>query len=244
MLLLSPDFQLSFDEFRKVYGKVYGRQVPVYDCGFGGSLKDLFRSMRDTFEVSHKYIDWDGTELVGQVQLTESVRRIAKEDRGKILQNHQKLLLFEKELIQLRNALQGRRMNMTELCRYYNRFYQKQFKAEDYGFARMKHMLKFLPHIVKIEDTKPHATITLLPQKSTPQEDEQEELTCIVCMDLKPDTILVPCSHNNLCRPCAEKIVQRDKRCPIDRIHITGIIPLSSGNEEDKCEFKPRFSIK
>ena len=58
------------------------------------------------------------------------------------------------------------------------------------------------------------------------QEVEEEKLACIVCMDLMPAVVLVPCSHNNLCRVCAEKICQEDKRCPIDRIPITGIIPL------------------
>ena len=56
--------------------------------------------------------------------------------------------------------------------------------------------------------------------------EQVEELTCIVCMDLKREVVLVPCTHNNLCRSCAVKIFQEDGRCPIDRIHITEIVPL------------------
>ena len=39
---------------------------------------------------------------------------------------------------------------------------------------------------------------------------------CIVCMD-NPSMILMPCGHRNLCKSCADKIVEQDCRCPMCR---------------------------
>ena len=61
-------------------------------------------------------------------------------------------------------------------------------------------------------------------EKKNKEPERQEELECIVCMDRKPEVVLVPCEHNNLCRSCAQKIYQKQKKCPIDRIRITDII--------------------
>ena len=134
ILTLAPHYQLSFREFTQMYERQFQGPISLDISAYGfGSLSELFRSMRDTLEVSHKYTYSDGTLYGGQVQLKEAVRR---------------------------------------------------------------------------------------------RVEEEEELTCIVCMDFKREVVLVPCTHNNLCRSCAVKIFQEDRRCPLDRIHITEIVPL------------------
>ena len=52
------------------------------------------------------------------------------------------------------------------------------------------------------------------------------DATCIVCLDLKPDVVLVPCGHQNMCGACAHQWNEEQKGCPIDRTKIMEILPL------------------
>ena len=63
----------------------------------------------------------------------------------------------------------------------------------------------------------------ILEQLIKPQD---ENSTCIVCMDKRPEVVLVPCGHQNMCSPCASKWDGEQKGCPMDRIKISGILPL------------------
>ena len=68
------------------------------------------------------------------------------------------------------------------------------------------------------------------------QEEEEDEpevenqvqtrQDCIVCMDRKPEVVLVPCGHQNMCAPCAHQWKDDNGTCPIDRKEIAMIIPL------------------
>ena len=59
--------------------------------------------------------------------------------------------------------------------------------------------------------------------------------TCIVCMDRKPEVALVPCGHQNLCGVCAYQCKEQQDKCPTDRIRIVEISPLEKEhNGEDK----------
>ena len=58
--------------------------------------------------------------------------------------------------------------------------------------------------------------------------------TCIVCMDRKPEVALVPCGHQNLCGVCAYQCKEQQDKCPTDRIRIMEIIPLE--NEEGQMK--------
>ena len=49
---------------------------------------------------------------------------------------------------------------------------------------------------------------------------------CIICMNDKPEVILVPCGHHNFCGGCAYQWREEQKGCPMDRMRITDIIPL------------------
>ena len=172
VLIRAPDCKLQISKFIQMYEKEYDSRIYVSDYGFG-NFTELFRGMPETFIVTHKHIDWDDIPRGGQIQLTESVRRVATADREEILKHHEKLGQFEIELLQLRNVMWGRgRVTVTELSNKYGRFFGRQFKAADYGFACLRHMLEFLPHIVKLEDTKPLATITW--QHSTDEDTESD----------------------------------------------------------------------
>ena len=50
--------------------------------------------------------------------------------------------------------------------------------------------------------------------------------TCIVCMDRKPEVMLLPCGHHNLCGLCAHQWREEQKGCPMDRRRIRDIVPL------------------
>ena len=226
VLILAPDYKFPIYKFRQMYEMLFKRPVMASDYGFR-RLWDLLRAVPETVEpVGH------------EIQLTKALRSNGAEERERY---RPKLTLFGKELVQLLQAWPGHKIEATQLSHCYWRYFGRQLQAADYGYARVKDMLRLLLYVVEVEGKKPHAAIKLLPQKSaeTEEDEEEEELTCIVCMDLQPEVVLVPCAHNNLCRPCAEKINQNDKKCPIDRIPITGIIPLSV---EKRDNFKPRFS--
>ena len=155
VLILAPSCHLTYAKFTQWYTILFKRPVKVLDYGCS-SLMTLFSSVPETVTYGGSW-----------VQLTESIRSDAARKRKKY---HPNLALLENELVQLRNVLEGRRITMTMLCSCYERRFGRQFKAADFGYSRMKHMLELLPHLVEIEDTKPHATITLLPQPN--HEDE------------------------------------------------------------------------
>ena len=117
VLTLSPDCKLPFNKFTQMYESEFDKSIYVSDYGFG-SLTDLFRGLPETLIVTHKYVDWDGSEYRGQIQLTESVRRNAITDRRKKLRNHPALKVFERELVHLRNILHGRRVTIVEFGNY------------------------------------------------------------------------------------------------------------------------------
>ena len=56
---------------------------------------------------------------------------------------------------------------------------------------------------------------------------KNETSTCIVCMDRRPEVVLVPCGHQDMCGPCA---YQWGYQCPVDRIRISEILPLAENS--------------
>ena len=56
-----------------------------------------------------------------------------------------------------------------------------------------------------------------------------EQATCIVCMDRKPDVVLVPCGHQSLCGPCGHQWKeQQNGGCPLDRRTVLLITTLKT----------------
>ena len=55
----------------------------------------------------------------------------------------------------------------------------------------MKHMIEFLPHIVKIEDTKPHATLAWQGTDSDEVDEETTEEVVLISVNNHPSTSLI-----------------------------------------------------
>ena len=216
VLILAPECKLPYFKFRLFYELLFQRKVMASDYGFR-RLLDLLKAVPETVEV-----------LGLDIQLTEPKRTDAAEERAKY---HPKLIQFEKEIVKLLKVWPEQKIEVTKLHSCYWRFFKRQLRSADFEFDSVKQMLQLMSYVIEVEGKKPHTTIKLLPQKTIEcTEDEEEDFTCIVCMDRKPEVALVPCSHNNLCRACADEIYKNEKKCPVDRMEIEGIISLSAPN--------------
>lgn len=62
-------------------------------------------------------------------------------------------------------------------------------------------------------------------RKSPPPADPEPEDECMICMDAKPQTLVLPCLHKVVCEGCSVALMEsRDKRtCVYCRRPITGI---------------------
>jgi len=47
---------------------------------------------------------------------------------------------------------------------------------------------------------------------------------CCVCMDQPKDAVLTSCGHKAMCMQCAEMLKVRERKCPVCRVHIGGVI--------------------
>lgn len=92
------------------------------------------------------------------------------------------------------------------------------------------------PQPIIIEEPKPVVIASVIIAKApeeneddTPPEKpivkyESEETICVICQDLKKNTLLLPCRHLCLCACCAERVYRSAKRkrlCPLCRHLIT-----------------------
>jgi hypothetical protein len=55
---------------------------------------------------------------------------------------------------------------------------------------------------------------------------ELDENLCYTCFDSKPNTMLVTCGHQGLCSVCAARLWRIDKRCPLCRRGVNGVVLL------------------
>ena len=49
---------------------------------------------------------------------------------------------------------------------------------------------------------------------------------CVICMDCRPEVVLAPCGHQNICAPCAYQWKEENGCCPTDRRPIEMIVSL------------------
>ena len=63
------------------------------------------------------------------------------------------------------------------------------------------------------------------------REPLNEDTTCVVCLESRPEVVLLPCGHKNLCGPCAWQCYDTQQKCPLDRIKISE--PLSLETDTD-----------
>ena len=73
--------------------------------------------------------------------------------------------------------------------------------------------------------------ISLLMKKL--REPLNEDSTCVVCLESRPEVVLLPCGHRNLCKPCAWRCYGTQKKCPFDRIKISKPLPLCTKTEPE-----------
>ena len=55
---------------------------------------------------------------------------------------------------------------------------------------------------------------------------EMEEPLCYACLDSRPNTMLVACGHQGLCSVCATRLWHIDRRCPLCRRGVNGVVLL------------------
>lgn len=57
------------------------------------------------------------------------------------------------------------------------------------------------------------------------RQKEEDELTCVICLDKKPTMICIPCGHMCLCESCKSQMTK--KRCPICNQPVKNIYKVS-----------------
>jgi hypothetical protein len=63
------------------------------------------------------------------------------------------------------------------------------------------------------------------PEEPTSSQEDVEEL-CYACAASKPDTMLLACGHLGLCTSCAQHLWRMDRRCPLCRSTLKGMVFL------------------
>lgn len=54
----------------------------------------------------------------------------------------------------------------------------------------------------------------------------EEEHLCFICYEQKADVALVPCGHGGQCYVCARRMLGLDRRCPMCRASVMGVVFL------------------
>ena len=75
----------------------------------------------------------------------------------------------------------------------------------------------------------------LMDKITTPNHENQ---TCLICLDRKPEVVLIPCGHQNLCGACAHQWIEEKKECPTERMPISRIVPLEEGEGPARKKMK------
>ena len=54
---------------------------------------------------------------------------------------------------------------------------------------------------------------------------DTEEL-CFICFAQRPDVTMLPCGHRGQCHMCAQRLLSIDRRCPMCRASVVGVLLL------------------
>lgn len=54
----------------------------------------------------------------------------------------------------------------------------------------------------------------------------EEDHLCFICYEKEADVALVPCGHGGQCYLCARKVLSMDRRCPVCRQSVVGVVFL------------------
>ena len=55
-------------------------------------------------------------------------------------------------------------------------------------------------------------------------EDPELGCQCFICCNHPPDVLLVTCGHGGLCHLCAQRLLGMDRRCPLCRRSVNGVL--------------------
>ena len=68
--------------------------------------------------------------------------------------------------------------------------------------------------------------ITIHNPDTPPSEGAPDDTLCYVCLDADADTMLLGCGHRGLCSACALQLWRVDRRCPLCRVGLSGLVFL------------------
>jgi hypothetical protein len=108
-----------------------------------------------------------------------------------------------------------------------------------YTGQRRAPVMYVVQHLIQLQDHPPQREVQREPVpnvweerlnaeegRKRKREEEDEEITCIICLDKDPVIMLAPCMHQCLCDVCVREIMERDdqqKNCPVCREEIKDI---------------------
>ena len=68
------------------------------------------------------------------------------------------------------------------------------------------------------------ALLGRLSQLSNQMSQLQANSKCCICLEASHNAQLLPCMHNKFCKECLERHLQRNRRCPVCRTLVSGML--------------------
>jgi hypothetical protein len=63
-----------------------------------------------------------------------------------------------------------------------------------------------------------------VPTEPVDHDRHDAESLCFTCVDVAPNTVLLACGHRGLCSACAARLWHVDRRCPLCRRGLKGVV--------------------
>ena len=70
-------------------------------------------------------------------------------------------------------------------------------------------------------------------EDATRDDTNNSDKACYVCFDADASTVLLACGHQGLCAACAARLWRIDRRCPLCRRRVNGVVFLTGYFDED-----------
>ena len=161
LIMSMPGNKIALTVFSSSYNRHFGRQIKVSDYGHE-KLINLLEAVGETAKLF-----WQGKERF--VGLTYSARQ---------------LHLFGQELVELLEAQPKRSIRLENFGTTHTRYFTRQFKPANYGYAKLRDMLEDLPDLVQVKGKNPNAFVTLQVKKMRAPESQNNPLFAQECEEL------------------------------------------------------------
>ena len=152
LVMSIPGNKMALKEFASSYRRYFGRQLKVSDYGHEKMIQ-LLEAVNETAKLF-----WQDKERF--IGLTYSARQ---------------LHLFGQDLVELLEAQPKRSIRLEHFATTYTRYFSKQFKPANHGYAKLREMLEDLPNIVQVKGINPNAFVTLQVKQKAPAPDSQND---------------------------------------------------------------------